>query len=440
MGCGSSALRVDTKTSQAQRASLDETLLADALKKCTNMEAVLFGTGESGKTTLATLFEAYSQPAAALSGVDDVCGSNGIPTPTRYKLKDDADVKQLLFENTVSCLQQLLQAAGEKKLITPEAVDAYTAGLIAFLDVGVWSKGFVDMCEELWKMPSIQTVVTNRHEYGYWILENYPYYMEHLQRFARAEPGITFEDKLRSRKRTTIISTTKPLHLAMTAKTKPMWRAHAEAKRPLDLKSVDGLNGKTGALPLPDTTVLFDTIEKAPPSISFALIDIGGQKMERSKWARYFTGVCAFIYVINLNGFGQWMFEERGKDQMVDSYTTLEGLANTKSLINDRFILVFTKTDLFKKQLTELPKLGLKITDFPFMKDYKHDTADPISVLAFIKAKFEGLLRPTQSATSYSICTVEPAQVFAMFQDIHHELVLYTLPTVVRTLQKLTGQ
>lgn len=435
MGCGVSRLAVDS-TVGGQQLAFDEALRADALKKSSNMEAVLFGTGESGKTTLSMLFEMYIQPSA----VQDVYGCNGLPTPlsVRYQVKDDADVKRLLFENVVSCLQQLLKTAGDKQLMSIEQVETDIDALGKFLDVGAWSKCFVDKCEELWKSPHIQTVVSNRHPFGYWILENCPYYMEHLRRFALPDSGITFEDKLRSRKRTTIISTTKPLNAVMTEKNKLMWRVHAETKH-REFKRADNLNYKTGALPLAETDVLVESIQKAPHTIGFSLIDIGGQKTERQKWARYFTNVSAVIYLVNLNGFGQWMFEEKAKDQMVDSWEQLQTLTKERDLLNNRFILVFTKTDLFRQQLEQFksPENKLKITDFPFMADYKHgNDVSPVTVLNYIKEKFLALLRPSQRATSYSVCTIEPTQVFEMFRDLHQDLVLHGLPSMVDTIQK----
>lgn len=49
-----------------------------------------------------------------------------------------------------------------------------------------------------------------------------------------------------------------------------------------------------------------------PEALNYQLIDVGGQRNERKKWIHHFADVKCVLFVVNLAGYKQILFEEDG--------------------------------------------------------------------------------------------------------------------------------
>jgi len=66
-------------------------------------------------------------------------------------------------------------------------------------------------------------------------------------------------------------------------------------------------------------------VEQEGHPVTFDVIDVGGQKNERSKWLHAFDDVTAVIFLVGTSEFDQKMREEKlGKNRMVDALECFE--------------------------------------------------------------------------------------------------------------------
>lgn len=83
---------------------------------------------------------------------------------------------------------------------------------------------------------------------------------------------------------------------------------------------------------------------------TFRVMDCGGQRAERRKWVHFFEGVTAVIFVTDLTGYDEVLFEDRTKNRMEESLELFEEMANNKFFTNTPFMLFLNKRDLFEEK------------------------------------------------------------------------------------------
>lgn len=85
------------------------------------------------------------------------------------------------------------------------------------------------------------------------------------------------------------------------------------------------------------------------------LYDIGGQKCERAKWSKCFTGVNYLLFVVSLSDFDQYMFEDDTIKRTQDSIDLFTSTATSAIFKNKPIFLILNKKDMFEKKLKEHP-------------------------------------------------------------------------------------
>lgn len=89
--------------------------------------------------------------------------------------------------------------------------------------------------------------------------------------------------------------------------------------------------------------------------ILLRIVDVGGQKSERKKWAFVFEGVKAIIYCIDLASYDQKLREDGVTNRMIDSINVFKDICNNKWLQKSDVILFLNKKDLFEKKIKKVP-------------------------------------------------------------------------------------
>ncbi|EFA86001.1 G-protein subunit alpha 8 [Heterostelium album PN500] len=258
-----------------------------------------------------------------------------------YKLPvDDAELQSYaanIHKNTVLCMQVLLEA-GETlniELSNPET-KRRANNIRSFQfeqDVKQMPANIGLDIEELWKDPDIQTIWDRRSEY--WFLDATPYYFENIERFLDEDFRPTEEDCIMTRVRTTGISVTE--------------------------------------------------FDDGP--VHFRVVDVGGQRNERKKWIHCFDDVKALLFVVNLAGYDQVMFEDPSQNRMQESLTLFGQICNNPIFADTPTFLMLNKKDLFEQmiQKTDLSKC------FP---EYRGGPDTKVA-LEFIKSQFQAKLQPS---------------------------------------------
>lgn len=81
------------------------------------------------------------------------------------------------------------------------------------------------------------------------------------------------------------------------------------------------------------------------------IVDVGGQRSERKKWIRFFDDVEAILFIVNLAGYNQVLFEDQSKNRMIESLELFEQVANYDCFKNTPIYLFLNKKDLFESLL-----------------------------------------------------------------------------------------
>eukprot|EP01084_Bolivina_argentea_P127024 224736_1 len=101
--------------------------------------------------------------------------------------------------------------------------------------------------------------------------------------------------------------------------------------------------------------------------VRFHIFDVGGQRNERKKWIQLFEGVTAVIFVAALNHYCAVLFEDEGKNAMLESLQLFEEIANSKWFKKTEMILFLNKDDLFKERIRQ----GIPLSVFFNSEMYK---------------------------------------------------------------------
>ncbi|KAJ3234100.1 guanine nucleotide-binding protein subunit alpha [Chytriomyces hyalinus] len=102
----------------------------------------------------------------------------------------------------------------------------------------------------------------------------------------------------------------------------------------------------------------------------FSIFDVGGQRSQRKKWAAYFDGCNAIIFVIAISCYDQLCFEDHTTNRMVEALNVFGSICNHPLFNKTDMILFLNKMDLFTVKIATKP-----------IRDYFSDyTGDATSV------------------------------------------------------------
>jgi len=219
-----------------------------------------------------------------------------------------------------------------------------------------------DDIQALWGDKGIQKAWERRSEY--WFLDATPYYFENVRRFAEEGYVPTEEDCIMTRTRTTGIVVTE--------------------------------------------------LEEGP--VRFRVVDVGGQRNERKKWIHCFDDVKALLFVVNLAGYDQVMFEDASQNRMKESLELFEQICNHHIFAKTPIFLCFNKKDIFEQMIQTIPLTKC----FP---DYTGEL-DVQVALSFIEAKFKGRVHnPSTSVKTTHIAARYRRDVKYAWEDIKNTLI-----------------
>lgn len=120
--------------------------------------------------------------------------------------------------------------------------------------------------------------------------------------------------------------------------------------------------------------------------VKFKLVDVGGQRNERKKWANVVEGVSAIIFVIALSEYNQNLFEDDTVNRMQESLHLFTETVNSRFFKDTSLIVFFNKNDLFTEKIKNH---DLRIA-FP---DYEGALGDYETALKFITDKYTSVCK-----------------------------------------------
>jgi len=166
------------------------------------------------------------------------------------------------------------------------------------------------LIEEVWKTdPAIKDAYSRRSEF--WLLDSFAYYIENVSRFCSPSFRPSEDDSIMARIRTTGIVQTELEHRIASQH--------------------------------PDE----------PNALTFLVVDVGGQRNERKKWLHCFDDVVGILFIVNLGGYNQVLFEDTRKNRMHESLELYEKITNNALFADTPIFLFLNKKDIFEKMVQE---------------------------------------------------------------------------------------
>ena len=81
------------------------------------------------------------------------------------------------------------------------------------------------------------------------------------------------------------------------------------------------------------------------------MFDVGGQRSERKKWYRCFTGVTAIIFCTAMSEYDLVLEEDDEVNRMIESMKLFDSICNNRWFTDTSIILFLNKKDLFEEKI-----------------------------------------------------------------------------------------
>jgi len=122
----------------------------------------------------------------------------------------------------------------------------------------------------------------------------------------------------------------------------------------------------------------------------FRLIDVGGQRGERSKWIHHFEDVTAIIFCVGISEYDQVLREDGKTNRLMEALDLFQSICNNPWLANKPVILFLNKKDLFEEKIKTV-SLKVCFKEYRGGNSYKEGTK-------FIEQKFKDVAAQADSA------------------------------------------
>ncbi|CAL1567681.1 unnamed protein product [Knipowitschia caucasica] len=250
-----------------------------------------------------------------------------------YKEDDRRDFRRLVHQNVVAAIQALVVAMttlninyfDDNNLVHSKRLSQVEVHTVSSLEP--WQ---TEAIGKVWNDHGVQMCYDRRREFQ--ISDNAKYYLSDFDRIAQPSYIPTVQDVLRVRVPTTGI-----------------------IEYPFSLPST--------------------------PSVTFRMVDVGGQRSERRKWIHCFENVTSIIYLSALSEFDQTISENQTDNRLMESLSLFKTILSYSWFQESSTILFLNKTDLLEEKI---PQSHLN-TYFP---QYTGPKCDAEAAKQFIRQMF----------------------------------------------------
>jgi guanine nucleotide-binding protein G(i) subunit alpha len=148
----------------------------------------------------------------------------------------------------------------------------------------------------------------------------------------------------------------------------------------------------------------------------FLVVDVGGQRSERRKWANCFSDVTAMIFVASLASYNQLLFEDETTNRMEEALRLFERTLGTPAFTKCCIILFLNKSDLFTEKIGKW-----HITScFPHYRGPLTESAQ----YEYIKSAFTQLNRvAARKVFVHRTCATDTTHIKKIFDGVHHQII-----------------
>lgn len=372
MGGGGSkeltAEEAEAKAGKEQGQNVELTMITQQIDALFKFKILLLGAGESGKSTIVKQLKYIHK-----LGLDT---------------KEKAQVAQGLHQNVVECMKALVVQAREFKNPELTAEEEQISGLLdEWSELEPISPELGAKITTLYEGQAIQNAFARRDTF--WLLDSFGYYMDNLKRFCEPDfaEKITEEDIVMARIRTTGIVRTN----------------------------------------LKQKLVRENPYE--PEYLDFEVVDVGGQRNERKKWLHCFDDVHAVLFIVNLAGWNQVLFEDNAKNRLEESLELFQKVTTNTIFAETPVFLFLNKKDLFETQI-KAADMKTRFPDYEgghdlhramqFISDKFHEKLPPKKkvFIEFVSARHKGDIRQAFSSVKKILYEDHREQLISQAEDL----------------------
>ncbi|KAG8957754.1 guanine nucleotide-binding protein subunit alpha [Tulasnella sp. 419] len=350
MGCVQSSSSDPEATARSK--SIDAQIKRDRQSTRSQVNILLLGAGESGKSTV------LKQMKLMYEG--------------EYNDAERQAFKEIIFSNTVQCMQVILQALDTLGLSLQPGVEQHTAPVLnvqsEWLEEDYLPKPLSDALITLWNDPAVQAAVRRSKEFQ--LNDSAPYLFDAVQRFAAAGYLPSNQDILRSRVKTTGIT---------------------------------------------ETTFKVNNLD-------YKVLDVGGQRSERRKWIHCFENVTALIFIVSLSEYDQVLYEDDSVNRMTEALTLFDAVVNSRWFVKSSIILFLNKIDLLQMKLPDSPIRH-------YFEDYQGGDSFE-AACEYFRRRFLALNQGHSRVITHFTCATDTKQIKVVIRAINEHILKTNLEEV----------
>jgi len=151
-------------------------------------------------------------------------------------------------------------------------------------------------------------------------------------------------------------------------------------------------------------------------ALHFRMVDVGGQRSERKKWAHCFEDVTAIIFVVAMDGYDMKLYEDENVNRVQEARKLFDDIVNSKWFQSTNIVLFLNKSDLFAEKIKSV---DMRVC-FP---DYKGGL-EYTAASEFLQHKFKKLNRRTgREIYAHITCATDTENVRVVFNAVKETLI-----------------
>lgn len=143
----------------------------------------------------------------------------------------------------------------------------------------------------------------------------------------------------------------------------------------------------------------------------FRIVDVGGQRSERRKWASCFDDVTAVIFCVSLSEYDMTLVEDPTQNRMHESLLLFKNICNSPWFASTPIIIFLNKRDIFSEKIK---KVDLKVCfpEYDGGMDYQRATT-------FINKQFLGMNdNPKKLIYTHFTCATDTNNIVVVFKAV----------------------
>eukprot|EP01137_Pigoraptor_chileana_P010909 Opistho-2@61061 len=152
-------------------------------------------------------------------------------------------------------------------------------------------------------------------------------------------------------------------------------------------------------------------------NVEFRVVDVGGQRSERRKWAHCFDNIVSIIFMSAISEYDQVLFEDESQNRLTESLELFAKFASYPFFKDTSIILFLNKIDVFREKIACNPR-SLSM----FFPEYDGRTAEEAFILSLFKKRY-----PSEKGLLYShyTCATDTECMQKVFKSVEDTLRRY---------------